>query len=210
MKARALAAAATWLLFGAHAGADPTTPGEGLTEAIWVAQRVDYTFESSNTYYACSSLKQKLATMLEAVGAHASAIEVRCLGGRLVNRARAEIVAVKPVQATPENVAAATTYDSRTRLLAQVKAVQLPTANDVDRFSASWQTISLHRRTLGLGAEDCDLLRDFSAKVFPQLEVRIVDNGLRCSSGVPMRMKTNLVVQALVPTASIPVARTVN
>lgn len=184
---------------------------EAVVDAIWVGQRLEYTYESFNTYYSCSSLQAKLTSILRAVGAHEkSIVQVRCLGGRLVNHAHAQIIAIKPLEATPENVAAATTYDSRTELLARVKNVQLPTANDIERFPASWHTLSLHRRDMDLGSGDCELLRDFSNKVFPQLAIQIVGSGLRCTDGVALRMNTKLVVTALMPTQAIPVAQAGN
>jgi hypothetical protein len=105
-----------------------------------------------------------------------------------------------PVEATAENLAAATDYDTRDELIARLRHEQLPSANDIERFRASWRTVALTRSPpLSLGPTDCDLLRGMRDQVFPRMRVRVVSSGLNCGNGSDTRIQPRIHVNALMP-----------
>jgi hypothetical protein len=108
---------------------------------------------------------------------------------------------VTPIEATPENVTAVTSYSSETRLAARLNKVRLPTANDIGRFAAEWRTVELNRnRRLNLEGGDCELLEGLIAQVFPRLSVRVAKQRLNCSHGGGSRLRPVLHVAALMQT----------
>jgi len=156
-------------------------------EAIWLVQSFDFDYSSSRFVYACAPLRDKIAAILEAVGARPGvAMDIRCTGDFLQTvRARIELAA--PVAATAENVRAATTFDDHAKLLARSLRVPLPTANTIERFPATWRTISLgHQRQLRLEYGDCELLRGISAQLFTKMAVRPTVK-LHCIEGAVYR-----------------------
>lgn len=172
---------------------------ENTVDAIWRVQRVDFTYRSAEVYYSCRALQSKIGAILKAVGAHQQmAVDVGCMSGELVRNAFARVTLAMPAVATQENVVAATTFDSRAQLVARVRKVRLPTANDIERFPAAWQTVSLSRdRGLRLEPGDCDLLRGMHEQIFPRLSIRVTQQ-VRCATG-STRMRPNLEVTALMP-----------
>ena len=172
----------------------------GPIDAIWSVQSVDFTFGSRDVYYSCSSLQAKISAIMKTIGAHERlAVDVGCIGGQFVNSAHVRLIVAMPTPATQENVAAATTYDSRTQLVARLRQVQLPTADDIERFPAAWQTISLTRHSkLDLESGDCDLLQVMAEQVFPRLSLRSDGQELHCP-GAGSRVRPRLEVTALMP-----------
>lgn len=181
-------------------GADSGTVIGEPVDAIWRVQRVDFIYRSADVYYSCTALQSKIGAILKAVGAHHRiAIDVGCINGELVNNAFARVTVAMPAEATQENVVAATTFDSRAQLVARVRGVRLPTAADIERFPAAWQTVSLSRhRSLRLDSGDCDLLRSMHQQLFPRLLIRASQQRLRCT-GSTTRMRPSLEVTALMP-----------
>jgi hypothetical protein len=148
-------------------------------DAVWRIQHLNFTYRSTNVYYSCDALQAKIGEVLRAVGAHRRvAVEMRCAGNHFVNFASARVTLAAPAEATRENVRAATTFDARTRLTATVRKIRLPTPHDIERFRASWQTVSL----LSMEPGDCELLRGIHEQLFPQLSVRVINGMPRCSS----------------------------
>lgn len=203
----AVAAIAGVLCNVATASANPgdSAPTETI-DAIWRIERFDFVYHSSDVFYSCGALQRKISAILRAVGAHARvAVEIRCPGGQLVRNAFASITLAIPTEANQENVRAATTFDTRAQLIARLRRTQLPSANDIQRFPASWQIVSLSRnRTLRLGPGDCDLLRGMRDQVFPKLSVRVASKGLRCSTGSATRIPPKIDVSALLPATPLP------
>ena len=170
-------------------------------DAIWHIERVDFTYQSTTVRYECGALQRRIAEILHSVGAHARiGVELTCVRGDMVRHAGAHLTLAVPVAATAENVAAATDYDTRDELIARLRQEQLPSANDITRFPASWRTISLTRNPpLSLGPTDCDLLRVMRDQVFPRLRVRVVSSGLNCGGGSDTRIQPRIHVNALMP-----------
>jgi hypothetical protein len=95
-------------------------------------------------------------------------------------------------------------------LVARLRSVQLPSANDLPRFTAERRTITLTRdRRLRLDSGDCDLLTGVRDQLLPQLGISLTESGFRCYSG-GTRLRPMFQVSALVPvmpaTLAAPVA----
>jgi hypothetical protein len=167
---------ATILIFVAAAACaqTPSPASQDVIDAIWRVEQFDFNYRSARGFYACDELQARLARMLISLGAHESAkVELRCTGGRLVSNVRAHISVAVPVEATRENVQAATTFDARARLLARLGRYGLPTAAHVQHFPAAWRRVYVtangRRR---FGASECELLSQVQQQIFPQLRVR--------------------------------------
>jgi hypothetical protein len=176
-------------------------PPGATIDAIWHIERVDFAYQSNTVRYECGALQRRIAEILHSVGAHARVgVELTCVRGDMVRHAGAHITLAIPVEATAENVAAATDYDTRDELVARLRQEQLPGANDIERFRASWRSVALTRNPpLSLGPTDCDLLRSMRDQVFPRLRVRVVSSGLNCGGGSDTRIQPRIHVNALMP-----------
>jgi hypothetical protein len=190
----------------AHANTDVAN-GEPI-DAIWRQHRVNFEFHSFNVRYSCDGLQQKLGMILKAMGAHRDvAVEINCPGGSLVGSANALVTLKLPVAATEENVRAATTYSTEQQLVARLRSVQLPSANDLPRFTAQMRTVTLTRdRRLHLDSGDCDLLSGVRDQLLPQLGIAVTDAGFRCFGGATrtrplFRIATLVPVEATEPVA---------
>jgi len=175
-------------------------------DAFWQVRHVDFAYTSRNVYYSCGALQSKIKAIMKAVGAHQGVtVSIDCREGQFVNSAMARLIVALPAEATEEAVRVATTFDTRSQLVARLRRIQLPTANDIERFPAAWQTISLtDNRKLRLEAGDCDLLLGIYQQVFPRLSIQPSDKGFRCF-GPGTRIRPQLKVTALLP-MRLPVA----
>jgi hypothetical protein len=169
--------------------------------AIWQIERIEFVYHSSTVRYSCGNLQRRIAAILQAVGAHSTiGVDLGCRSGDLVRHANVRLTLAVPVEATEENVRVATDFDTRDELVARLRQKQLPSANDIARFPASWRTVALARSPpLSLGPGDCDLLRAMRDDVFPRLRVRVVSSGLHCGGGANTRITPRIQVNALMP-----------
>lgn len=202
-----LAAAVTALALGAAARSNDVVAGDTV-EAIWRVQSLPLEYSSPYYHYACTSLEEKVGDILRAVGAHDSiAIETHCVSPGAQNQISLRITLATPVPATEENIRAATTFDGKDELLAQMRKTTLPTPENIPRFAATWQTVSLSRQPgLHLDAGDCDLLRHIGRQVFPKIAVRLTNTRLSCNVSAT-RIQPKIKVQALIPAPLNTVAR---
>lgn len=182
--------------------------GKGV-EAIWHVQSLPFRYNSVHANYACDSLEKKIRVILQAVGAHKSmVVRARCVGHDLLSTVSVHIALATPVEATEENIRAATTFDSRDELVARLQKIRLPTPTDISRFPATWQTISLPRQPqLHLDVGDCDLLRHMNEQIFPKLAVRLVHEEPYCNASAT-RFRPRFEVQALIAAPVNAVAQT--
>jgi hypothetical protein len=196
-----LSSHARWLAIAALAGAVSMSARADPVTAIWKIQRIEFTYSSPTVRYSCEALQRRIAAILYAVGAHAKmAIELSCASGEQVRFATARLQLAMPVEATAENVQAAADFDTRDELVARLQQSRLPTAEEIQRFPASWRTVALTRSPpLSLGSGDCDLLRAMRDHVFPHLHVRVVSSGLNCGGGPDTRITPRIRVNALIP-----------
>lgn len=173
------------LLVAESASPEPLHMTSGApVQAIWHIQKMHFRFRSSRTSYACDALERKVAGILRALGAREDIdVDSGCFRGQFVSGAIVQVTLASPVPATDENVRRATTFDGRDELVARLYGMELPTAADIERFSARWRRISLQRDRLArLEQADCDLLLAMHKQVFPKLAVRVDEKSFRCSS----------------------------
>lgn len=181
------------------AGASSAAPLSEPIDAIWRQHHLAFDFHSFNVRYSCAGLQRKLSTLLRAMGAHSDvAVNVKCAGGWLVTSAQFMVTFKMPVAATEANVRAATTYSTEQRLVARLRSEQLPSANDLPRFSAAWRKVTLSRdRRVRLDSGDCDLLAWVRRQLLPQLGMSVTETGFRCY-GAGTRTRPLFSVAALV------------
>jgi hypothetical protein len=189
------------MLFGAvQAHTVPTAPGS-VVQAIWRVHQFDFHFRAATgRYHSCETLHAKISGILEALGAQNVVVSLACSRSSLVDNTVARIVAVMPVEATPENVAAAAKFGSERRLVAALHGAPLPRATDLQRFAAARHTVEIERaRRIRLGPEDCDLLRGMNEQILPHLSsVRVVKERLNCSSTHTRAPNPLLIVETLI------------
>jgi hypothetical protein len=144
-------------------------------EAVWRPQRLTFSYRSEGRVYACDLLQNKVANILTQFGA-SERIVVRSVYCRdFAGAAQLEVLMESPVIATPENIRAITQYDSQQELIARVQGVHLPTAEDLERFPAVWESISIQRaRKVSLETADCALVQQLRRQILPKMSVQIV------------------------------------
>jgi hypothetical protein len=186
------------LLSCAFAAAE-TSPDAGV-DAVWKPQRLAFEYRGYSTLYNCRSLKLKLHDILLSIGAREDLRVSSYACDEQSSVASFEIAFHSPVQATPENVRALTSYDSQDELIARTRGETLPRAEDLPRFPAVWKTVSFARdRELRLQPGDCELMQEVRRQILPRLSVRIVADRIRCSSAFGNIAPPRLTVSALVP-----------
>jgi hypothetical protein len=173
---------------------------DGLVEAVWKPQRVNFAYQGYSTFYSCSSLEEKLEAILISMGARED-LRVSGYGcDEQIGVARFQIVFNSPIEATPENLTALTDYDAHESLIARTRGEALASAADLERFPAVWKTVSIARdRDLNLGSGDCELVQQLRRQILPRMSVRIVTDRVRCSSAFGNIGPPRLTVSALVP-----------
>jgi hypothetical protein len=185
-----------------HAGQDAKAPSDTPITAIYKIERIEFAYKSPNIRYACESLQKRTRQILEAVGAYPKmVVEVKnCQRQEQVRHAEMVVTFAMPVEATEENIRAMVDFDSRDELVARVRKEHLPSAEDVQRFPATWRSVTLSGSApLKLAAGDCDLLRVMRDEVFPRLNVRVVGSGMNCGAGPDTRIMPRIRVYALMP-----------
>jgi hypothetical protein len=161
---------------------DPPSRALQIVEAVWKVQSLSFAYSGYATVYSCDALLAKVRGILQGLGAR-DTLRIRSMGCTdMVTHGRMEITLESPVEATPENIAALTTYDSKQELVARVRNEHLAGAEDVQRFPAAWKTISMTRdRDLKLGPSDCELVEQLRRDVLPHMSIRVEYDRLRCS-----------------------------
>ena len=172
-------------LSSSAAARTPEPPSRALqiVEAVWKVQSLTFAYSGYATVYSCDALLDRVRAILQLLGARET-LRIRSWGCTdMVTHGRMEITLESPVEATPENIQALTTYDSTQQLLARVRNEQLASAEDVRRFPAAWKTVSMSRdRQLKLGPSDCELVDQLRRDVLPRMAIRIEYDRLRCSA----------------------------
>jgi hypothetical protein len=194
MLGRALVALTAGLGLATGASAS-SVPNEGIT-AVWKVQQVALRFSSFDVMYPCGALQSKIASILQPIVMdQLTKIGIRCYGAG-GTMATANILIASPVEATPENLQALTTFDARTQLVARMRSVELPSEQDIPRFAARWSHLHLSRtQGLNLGPADCELIRSIRDQVLPHLAVRVKHSTSVCDG----LRRPVLEVEALLP-----------
>jgi len=162
---------------------DPPSRALQIVEAVWKVQSLSFAYSGYATVYSCDALLAKVRGILQGLGAR-DTLRIRSMGCTdMVTHGRMEITLESPVEATPENIEALTTYDSKQELVARVRSEHLASAEDVQRFPATWKTISMSREPgLKLGPSDCELVEQLRRDVLPYMSIRVDYDRLRCST----------------------------
>lgn len=186
------------MLLAAGGAMAQSQPAPDLVEAVWKPQQLRFAYRGYNTFYTCDGLREKLQVILGRLGARDGVriLSYDCIDGG--GPAQFQIGFDSPVEATPENVRLLTTFDATQRLAARTRAEQLPTAESLQRFAATWQTISFARDPkMKLSAVDCELVRQLRKSILPQLSVKVQADKVRCSMFGPVGAP-RLTVDALI------------
>jgi hypothetical protein len=173
-----------------------------IVQAVWKVQSLSFAYSGYATAYSCDALLDKVRVILQSLGAR-DTLRVRSWGCTdMVNHGRMDITLESPVEATPENLAALTTYDGKQQLVARVRNEQLQSAADVPQFPATWKTVSMSRdKKLKLAPGDCDLVEQLRRQVLPRMSIRVEHERLQCSVAFGNVGKPQLRVAALVAMA---------
>jgi hypothetical protein len=192
------------VLFSTAAAARPpqTERTEALhaVEAVWKTQTLSFVYQGYATIYSCGALRTKLQQILQTLGAR-DTMKISMWGcSDLAGGGRIQIDMESPVEATPENIRALTTYDSQDVLIARMREERLPVAEDVQRFPAAWKTVSFTRdKTMKLSPGDCELVEHLRRSVLPAMSIRVDYERLQCSAAFGNIGQPQLRVTALVP-----------
>jgi hypothetical protein len=144
-------------------------------EAVWRPQRLTFQYHSEGRMYSCDILQHKVRKILTQFGAREQLV-VRSVACRdFAGTARLEVIMESPVVASPENIRDITNYDSEDELIARVRGVHLPAAEDLERFPAVWESISIQRAPkVHLEQADCALVQQLRRQILPKMSVQII------------------------------------
>ena len=181
------------------ATAQPPSRALQIVEAVWKVQSLSFAYSGYATVYSCDALLAKVRHILEGLGAR-DTLRIRSWGCiDMTSHGRMDITLESPVEATPDNIRELTTYDSTRQLVARVRNERLDRAEEVERFPATWKTVSMSRdRTLHLAPSDCELVKQLRRDVFPRMSIRVESDRLRCSVAFGNLGQPQLRVAALV------------
>jgi hypothetical protein len=169
-----------------------------IVDAVWKVQSLSFAYSGYATVYSCDALRDKVRDILQVLGARES-LRIRSWGCTdMLTHGRMDITLESPVEATPENVQALTTYDSTQQLVARVRNERLDRAEELPRFPATWKTVSMRDKPLKLGPSDCELVEQLRRDVLPRMSIRVESDRLRCSVAFGNIGQPQLRVAALV------------
>lgn len=200
---------------------------EELQPAVWKMKEVGFAYRSSLAVYSCRALQQRVASILSAIGARDD-LDVRPTGcdmvvvspedtlssSRITATSRGvldrrngpkqfvdvRIRVMMPTELTPEVVAEIDRDKSRRELISRVTGDPAASLNDPLVFPAKWQSVTLSRKLIGIGPQECELLEQMSASVFRELGVRVVRRGHTCDRDRLSRISPKMTVEALIGT----------
>ncbi len=178
-------------------------PRSVAIEAVWKPQIAPFTYRSEGRRYSCDVLAYKIRLTLSRLGANGHVDVRRIACHDLATLAHFEVALESPIEATMDNVRAVTTHDATSELIARVQGTTLATPENVQRFPATWRTVSFrHARRLDLDAGDCALVQQLRNQLLPKMSIRILRDirGVDCSEELSGIRKPDLTVVALVPT----------
>ncbi len=207
-----------------------TVTAQESTLALWKTQEISFSYTSRNSIYSCGALRNRVESLLLAVGANADLKvsvsncddfifpgEPSAIGrqrrfdefGGVVARARGlgsgqfSSVSIRlrtPIEATPEAIAELEKTKGYRELLGRVTNNNAAVQEAAAQFPAQRQLIPLTYQTLRLEPEECELIEQMSRSVFPRLNVRVVERGFTCNPRQRSFVKPRLKVEALIPT----------
>lgn len=167
-------------------------------EATWRVQNLVF-HHSSSVAYSCAALREKIAAILETVGAHHRTVVSMECGGGLLRSARAHITLASPVVATSDIALLPAGFTARAELVARIRGAPAPSAPSVERFQATWRKVELPR-DVSSRTGDCELVRAMVKQVLPQLSTHVQRAPL-CIGGVTRAMPVEVVALVRDPVA---------
>ena len=180
-----------------HANADSVIGTR--VEATWRVQSLVF-HHTSSVAYSCAALREKIAAILETVGAHrGTVVAMECGGGGLLRSARAHITLASPIVATSETALVPAGFIARAELVARIRGAPTPAAPAIERFPATWRRVSLPRDVTSRTG-DCELVRAVVKQVLPQLSTQ-VERAPLCIGGVTRAMPLEVVALVRDPVA---------
>ena len=196
--------------------------------AVWKERKFSFSYNSPTAVYSCRAMAARVANILRAVGARddikvrvsGCSNSLPPLGPTVNDRVpgttepvadrfhvqgtdRGQVADVyvqlmMPIEVTEEVLAELKRDKSRRELVSRATGNPAAMFNDPVLFTAQRQLVTLSRKTIGIEAEECELLDQVSASVFHQLGVRVVRRDYTCSAG--SRIPPQLVVESLLAT----------
>lgn len=163
-------------------------PAQDPIEAVWRSQRLTFHYHSQGRLYRCDILEHMIKKILTQFGARDQLVVRRIACRDFSGAAKLELIMESPVEATPENIREITQYDSEDELIARVNGVPLPSAADLERFPAVWQSIAIQRAPrVYLDAADCALVQQLRRQILPKMSVQIIkdNNHVDCTQASP-------------------------
>jgi hypothetical protein len=183
-------------LLALSTGARAAEAPPDTVEAVWRAQHLTFQYRSQGRMYRCEVLEHKVQRILEQFGARDRVI-VRGISCRdFAGVVRLDVVMESPVEATDENIREIVQYDSEDELIARVRGTPLPSAENIERFPAVWESIAIQRAPkVYVEVSDCALVQQLRRQILPKMSVQIVKDIDRvdCTQASP-----RLTVMALV------------
>jgi hypothetical protein len=192
MKIASLAAlSALWLLVPHEAGAQAAQDAAGTADAtapvmaVWVEQKIDFTYVGFTSHYSCDGLKNKVSSILKEIGARPGfKVNARgCMNPRhgaewtpMLN-----MVVAMPREATPEILAQVANDTARRELAAKAGGKTAPAAEPAAEFPARLRRIDFRDSPSGLVQPgDCELIEQLRDKVFVPLGAKVVESHMNC------------------------------
>jgi hypothetical protein len=174
---------------------------EEPVSALWKSQEINFTYQGFTTRFTCDGLRDRVRAILLELGARPDlkATALGCSPSNLPSPfPSVRLVIATPVEATPENVIALSQDAGRKdRDSSRAPAEGIGSA---DRFAASWRTVNLAQSGSRLRIErgECELIEQLRDHVFPQLQIRVIEDHTRCVPNQVSFGQPNMRVAALV------------
>jgi hypothetical protein len=167
--------------------------------AVWVEQKIHFSYMAFTAYYSCEGLKTKVSSILKAIGARPGfKVTARgCMNPR--NGAEEmpglDIVVAMPRAATPEILAQLARDASQRELAAKAAGKSVPAAEATAEFPARTRRIDFRDSPTGLVQPgDCELVEQLRDRVFVPLGAKVVVNRMGC---VPHTLSNGIIVLSI-------------
>jgi hypothetical protein len=152
--------------------------------AVWVEQKINFTYMGFTAYYSCDGLRGKVSSILEEIGARPG-FKVTARGCMNLSGPEwspgLQIVAAMPRPATPELLAELAKGEAQRELAARAGGKAAPAAEAAAEFPARVRRIDFRDSPNGLVQPgDCELIEQLRDRMFVPLGAKIVENRMGC------------------------------
>lgn len=214
---------------GRQAGNESQAVDQGPVTAVWKKERIAFAYRSSLSVYSCDALRNRVASILYAVGARPD-MEIKITNcsrsvftpdstsmnpvnrtwqpGAAPSYARqadyrqvstVDVLLSVPVEMTPDVVSELKADKSRRELISRVTGDPVPRFDDPIPFAAERRLVTVSYQTVGIEAAECELLDQLVSSSFKDLGLRVVHQGYSCDPRRISNIRPTLDVEALVP-----------